>query len=163
MRPPILIVLGLLAAGCHGSPTAPALHTSIAVTAISPSAGGTVQVPAEYPSNEIVVLPPQSGLIAVSVSIQIAHDVPWAQLYVYLMSGPDYCGQNLPDAPTWGFLPSGWATSYTVTGFQVANLPCNVTGVHVYLHTRNNGLLTPPTPAETIAEATVPASFSIRR
>jgi hypothetical protein len=31
------------------------------------------------------------------------------------------------------------------------------------LHTRNNGALGPPTSAETIAEATLPASFQIRR
>jgi hypothetical protein len=37
------------------------------------------------------------------------------------------------------------------------------TGFRVMLHMGNNGLLTPPTPAETIAEATVPASFQLRR
>ncbi len=90
------------------------------------------------------VLPPQSGLISVSLSVQVAYDVPWAQLYVYLLSGSDYCGQNLPDAPTWGFLTAGWTTTYTVTGFQVYSLPCDVTGVQVFFHTRNNGLLIPP-------------------
>jgi hypothetical protein len=29
------------------------------------------------------------------------------------------------------------------------------------LHTRNNGLLTPPTESETIASATIPASFTV--
>lgn len=165
MRSLTLVVLGLLASGCSHSPSTPDIQTSLVVTAVSPPSGGTVVVPAQYPFNAIggVVLPPQSGLISVSLSIQVAHEVPWAQLYVYLLSGSDYCGQNLPDAPTWGFLPSGWTTTYTVTGFQVYNLPCDVTGVQAFFHTRNNGLLIPPTPAETIAQATAPASFQIRR
>jgi hypothetical protein len=166
MRSLTLVVLGLLASGgCSHSPSTPEVQTGLAITAASPPSGGTVLVPAQYPFNAIggVVLPPQSGLISVSLSIQVAHDVPWAQLYVYLLSGSDYCGQNLPDAPTWGFLPSGWTTSYTVTGFQVYRLPCDVTGVQAFFHTRNNGLLIPPTAAETIAQATAPASFQIRR
>jgi len=165
MRSLTLVVLGLLASGCGDSPSTPDVQTGLAVTAVSPTPGGTVVVPAQYPSNTIggVVLPPQSGLISVSLSIQVAHEVPWAQLYVYLLSGSDYCGQNLPDAPTWGFLPSGWTTTYTVTGFQVYNLPCDVTGVQAFFHTRNSGLLIPPTPAETIAQVTAPAGFQIRR
>jgi hypothetical protein len=165
MRSPTLVVLGLLAFGCGDSPSTPDVRTSLAVTAVSPASGSTVVVPSQYPVNAIggVVLPPRSGLISVSLSIQVAHEVPWAQLNVYLLSGSDYCGQNLPDAPTWGFLPVGWTTTYTVTGFQVYTLPCDVTGVQAYFHTRNNGALTPPTPAETIAQATAPASFQIRR
>jgi hypothetical protein len=165
MRLVSLVCLGLLAGGCGDSPTAPEAQTILVVDAVSPSPGSTVVVPAEYPFNAIggVILPPGSGLTSVAVSLRIAHDVPWAQLYVYLLSGDDYCGQNLPDAPTWGFLPRGWQTTYTVTGFQVYRLPCDVTGVRAFFHTRNNGLLIPPTPAETIAEATAPARFQIRR
>jgi hypothetical protein len=165
MRVLTLAAFLLPACGCGRSLTTPELQTSLVVTAVSPPSGSTIVVPAEYPFNAIggVVLPPQSGLISVTVSVQIAHDVPWAQLYVYLRSGTDYCGQNLPDAPTWGFLPKGWTTTYTVTGFQVYRLPCDVTGVQSFFHTRNNGSLTPPTAAETIAQGTAPASFQIRR
>lgn len=125
-------------------------------------------MPAQYPYIVPggVVLPPQSGQISVSLSITSAHEVPWAQLNVYLLTGgqnSEYCGQNLPDSPTWGFLPSGWTTTFTVTGFQVYRLPCDVTGVRAIFHTRNTGLLTPPTSSETIAEATLPVAFQIRR
>jgi hypothetical protein len=92
--------------------------------------------------------------------------VPWAQLSVYLVSGEggiEFCGLNDPDAPTWRFLPSGWTTTYTVTGFQVYRLPCEVTGIRAMLHMRNNGLRLPPTPTETIAEATLPVRLSLRR
>jgi hypothetical protein len=166
MRSLTLIALGLLASGCGDSPSTPdSQASSLVITAVSPPSGGTVVVPAQYPYNLVggVVLPPQSGLISVTLSIRSAHEVPWAELYVYLLTGSDYCGQNLPDAPTWGFLPSGWMTTYTVTGFQVYGLPCDVTGVRAMFHTRNNGLLTPPIPSETIAEATLPVSFQIRR
>jgi hypothetical protein len=42
-------------------------------------------------------------------------------------------------------------------------LPCDVTGIRAMLHMRNNGLLTPPDPTETVAEATFPVSFRIER
>lgn len=165
MRSVTLACLWLVAAGCSHSPSAPDVQTSLALTAVSPPSGSTVVVPAQYPFNAVggVILPPQSELISVTVSLQIAQDVPWAQLYVYLLSGPDYCGQNLPDAPTWGLLPKGWTTTYTVTGFQIYRLPCDVTGVQAFFHMRNNGTLTPPTAAETIAQGTAPAGFQIRR
>jgi hypothetical protein len=96
----------------------------------------------------------------------LAHEVPRAQLNVYLLTGEggsDYCGQNTPDSPTWGPLPAGWTTTYTVTGFRVYRLPCEVTGIRAMLHTRNDGRLTPPTPDETIAESTVAVRYQIRR
>jgi hypothetical protein len=166
MRSGVLVALGLLACACGDSPTSPDRQESrLAIATVSPPSGSTVVVPAQYPYNLLggVVLPPQSGLISVTLSIRSAREVPWAQLYVYLLSGSDYCGQNLPDAPTWGSLPSGWTTTYTVTGFQVYGLPCDVTGVRAMFHTRNNGVLTPPLASETIAEATSPVSFRIRR
>jgi hypothetical protein len=163
-----LVVLALLIVGCGTSSTGPDEVTSrIVITAVSPPAGSTVVVPPEYPYHTVggVVLPPGSGLISVDLDIRVAHEVPWAQLYVYLLSDAQdlgYCGQNLPDAPTWGSLPAGWTTSVTVSGFQL-QLPCDVTGVRAMLHTRNNGLLTPPTAAETIAEATFPVTLQLRR
>src|SRR5260370_17883 len=78
-----------------------------------------------------------------------AHEVPWARLNVYLLTGgtsSEYCGQNDPDSPTWRFLPAGWMTTFTVTGFRVFRLPCDVTGLRAMLHVRNNGLMIPPTP-----------------
>ena len=96
----------------------------------------------------------------------IAQEVPFARLNVYLLTGgsdTDYCGMNDPDAPTWGLLPSGWNTTYTVSGFRVSRLPCEVTGIRVMLHMRNSGLFAPPLPSETIAQATLPAGFLIRR
>ena len=50
-----------------------------------------------------------------------------------------------------------------MTGFRVFQLPCHVTGIRAMLHMRNNGSLVPPSPSETIAEATLPLSFDIRR
>ena len=125
-------------------------------------------MPEQYPPIVAggVILPPHSGLISVGLSLASAHEVPWAQLNVYMLTadqGLGYCGQNLPDSPTWSFLTPGWTTTFTVTGFQVFRLPCEVTGIRAMLHMRNNGSLTPPTPSETIAEATFPMSFQIRR
>jgi hypothetical protein len=164
-------VLGLTAlalAGCGGSSPSQPTQDSVRITATSPAAGTTVVIPEQYPYilPGGVALPPGSGLISVGFTATSGHNAPFAQLNVYLLTGgttTEYCGQNTPDAPTWSFLTPGWTASYAVTGFRVYRLPCDVTGFRVMLHTRNNGLLTPPTSAETIAEATVPASFQLRR
>ena len=164
-----LVVALLLAVGCGGSATSPAApaNSSVVISATSPSSGGTVVVPPQYPHYELggVVLPRESGLISVSLSISSAREVPFGQMNVYLLTGAqgsDYCGQNLPDSPTWQSLPPGWTTTHTVSGFQVYRLPCAVTGVRAIFHTRNSGALLPPTAAETIAEATLPVSIQIR-
>src|SRR5258706_9114819 len=166
MRHPTLVALGILTggygvSGCSTTPTQPAVTSSIAFTAVSPASGSTITVPREYPYIVPggVVIPPQSGLVSVGVSITSAHEVPWAKLNVYLLTGgksSEYCGDNGPDSPTWSFLPLGWTTTYAVTGFRVYRLPCEVTGLRVMLHMRNNGSGPPPTPTETIAEATFP-------
>ena len=112
------------------------------------------------------MIPPGSGLISVRLSMTSAHDAPWARLNVYLLTGgtrSEYRGENGPDAPTWSFLTTGWTTTYTVTGFRVYRLPCGVTGIRAMLHMRNNGLIAPPLPTETIAEATLNGSILIRR
>jgi len=172
MRLLIPMALVLLACGCGGgsSPTEPGppANSSMIFTGVSPVSGSTIVVPEQYPYilPGGVVIPPHSGLISVGLSMTSAHDVPWAQLNVYLLTGgqsTEYCGQNSPDSPTWSFLPSGWTTTFAVTGFRVYRLPCEVTGIRAMLHMRNNGSATPPTPTETIAEATLPLSFQIRR
>jgi len=173
MRPLILILaaIGLVAYGCGGgaSPTAPTpIESKVAIDATTPASGSTIVVPEQYPYIVPggVVIPRDSGLISVRLTLTSSHDVPWARLSVYLLTGgtsTDYCGENGPDAPTWSFLTPGWTTTYTVTGFRVYRLPCEVTGIRAMLHMRNNGLIGPPLPSETIAEATVAQSLQIRR
>lgn len=140
------------------------------IAILSPAAGATLVIPERYPYfiPGGVILPPDSGLLSARVTMTLARDVPWAQLNVYLLKAAggtttEYCGQNLPDSPTWQSLPSGWTSTVTITGFEVYRLPCDVTGLRAILHTRNSGTLTPPTPMETIAEATTPASFRLAR
>ena len=172
MRPRIvfLLPLALLAPGCGGgSPTAPTpIESKLVIDATTPASGTTVVVPDRYPYiiPGGVVLPPGSGLISVRVSMTSGHDVPWARLNVYLLTGgtsTEYCGENGPDAPTWSFLTPGWTNTFTVTGFRIYRLPCEVTGIRAMLHMRNNGLFAPPLPSETVAEATLAQSLHIRR
>ncbi len=173
MRHLTFAALSLLTCGygvscCSSTPTQPAVNSSIVFTAVSPPSGSPVVIPRELPYilPGGVVIPRQSGLLSVGVSITSAHEVPWAKLNVYLLTGgqsSEFCGDNGPDSPTWSFLPSGWTTTYTVTGFRVYRLPCEVAGLRVMLHMRNNGLNIPPTSSETIAEATLPVSYRIDR
>ena len=170
MRRPIL-VLCALAAGCGGASLdapSPGLESRVAFGAVTPGPGATVVVPESYvfyvPGG--VVIPPGSGLLEAHLSLASAHDVPWAQLNVYLLTdepGVEYCGQNVNDSPTWQFLTAGWKTEVDVTGFRVFRLPCHVTGLRAMLHMRNTGSFLPPGPSETIAEATLPASYTIQR
>jgi hypothetical protein len=169
------VALILILAACGSDPATPTTPPSsgtnaVTVSAVSPAPGATVAVPERYPYNVLggVVLPPGSGVMSAQVTMSVARDVPYAQLNVYLMTGPgaaDYCGQNLPDSPTWPSLPAGWTSTVTITGFQVFQLPCEVTGLRAMLHTRNSnsGLVTPPTAEQTIAVATAPASFRLTR
>lgn len=162
----LLALLALLGTvGCD-SPTAPS-QDSLTVT-VGQTSGSTVTVPAQYPYNVVggVVMPPGAGVLSVTVAMTVAHDIPWAQLNVYLLTNgarDQYCGQNLPDSPTWQFIKPGWTTRVTVTGFQVYRLPCDVTGVRAMLHMRNSGLLTPPNATETIVENSVSTMLHLVR
>ena len=140
----------------------------LTINAATPAAGATVTIPPQYqffvPGG--VVLPPGSGLMSVSIAMSSAVNVPWAQLNVYLLTGGSnnqYCGQNINDSPTWQFLTPGWTTTVSVTGFRVFQLPCDVTGFRAMLHMRNSGNLTPPSPSETVAEATVSTNLHLQR
>ena len=164
------VALASVLSGCGSAPTMPdptsGAITGVVVATTGSGPAGSVIIPTQYTYNEIggVILPPQSGLISVRLTVSLARGTPFGQLNVYLLTGTgnsDYCGQNLPDSPRWTLLPTGWTTTFTVTGFQIYRLPCAVTGVRVMFHTRNSGTLTPPSPAETIAEATVPVTFQI--
>ena len=106
-----------------------------------------------------------SGLFSVPITVTSDRDVPWAQLYVYLYDGSPglgYCGQNLPDAPTWGPFSKGQSVSVTISGWQVSRTPCEVTSIRAWLHTRNTGLLIPPTEAETVATGSLTVSYTLR-
>jgi len=171
MRQTIAVLIALLATGCGQTSTAPDLPvvSSVVVNSLAPSSGATVVVPAAYPYiiPGGVVLPRGSSHVSVNVTLTSAHEVAqWTQLRVYLLTGgsdSEFCGMSDPDSPTWGRLPAGWTTSYTVTGFRVYRLPCDVTGLRIMLHTRNDGRTAPPNQSETVAQAIVPLPFRLVR
>jgi hypothetical protein len=171
MRQSIAVLIALLAAGCGQSSTSPDMSrdSSVVVNAIAPSAGATVVVPAAYPYiiPGGVVLPRGSSHVSVNVTLTSAHEVAqWTQLRVYLLTGgsdSEFCGMSDPDSPTWGRLPAGWTTTYTVTGFRVFRLPCDITGLRIMLHTRNDGRSAPPNESETVAQAIVRLPFRLVR
>ena len=166
----VLILSALLAIGCDKSPTEPSDSPKNALTIIStsPAAGATVTLPPSYifitPGG--LVVPPGSGHLSANINLSVANDVPWAQLNVYLLTGGmnnEYCGQNSPDAPTWQFLKRGWSSSVNITGFRIYRLPCDVTGIRAILHMRNNGVATPPTGTDVIAEMSAVTNIRIRQ
>ena len=165
MRLPSVILATLvltMAAACADSPTSPSDASGITFGQPSPASGSTIVVSAGPIGG--LFINKGSGQLSVPVTLRSSREVPWAILYVYLMrSGTDYCGQNLPDTPAWGPFPANQSISFTVSGFQVSQLPCTVVALHAMLHTRNNGLLTPPTASETVMEATFPVTYVLQR
>lgn len=152
MRIIVAVALLISTAACG---TEPSPVGSLAIGTVSPPSGSTITTTGNF-------LPREANRISIPVTWQSDRDAPWAQLYVYLLTETGYCAQNLPDAPTWGPVRERQRASVTVSGFQVFQRPCRVTGIRAMLHIRNSGLLTPPTTTETIAEATVSASYTIQ-
>jgi len=154
-----------LTSGCGSEaldmPSAPTPVTSLVVGAPSPPSGATIRVTVGEPPGTFIL--PNSGQLSVPITVSSAREVPFAQLYVFLLSGDTYCGQNLPDTPSWSPFPAGRTLTFPITGFQVYRLPCEVTGLRVMLHTRNSGSLTPPTPAETVVESTLSVNYHLTR
>jgi len=106
-----------------------------------------------------------SGVFSVPIKVTSNRQVDYAQLSVYLndgSSGLGYCGQNLPDAPAWGPFEKGHTESVTISGWQISHVPCHVTSIHAFLHIRNNGLLTPPTDAETVVEGSLAVDYTFQ-
>lgn len=155
----LAVMLCATTSACGNSTTGPSAAGTVTIGAPSPAAGSGASALLVASGG---LLLPGSGQVQIPITVTSSREVPWAQLYVYLLTADGYCGQNLPDAPTWGPFPKGRALSVTIGGFQVFR-NCEVTGVRAMLHVRNNGLLTPPTASETIAEATRAVNWTILR
>lgn|SRR5262249_45518178 len=160
---PLLASLTMTA--CSGSGNEPTPVASLVIDAPSPAAGSSI------PTTQIGIqwfVARGSGLISIPITVTSDRDVPFATLWVYLGDGPspnNYCGQNLPDAPTWGPFPKGVPISVTITGFQIGHVPCTVTSLRAYLHTRNilgGGAGTPPIASETIAQSARDVNYTFR-
>jgi hypothetical protein len=171
MKPWPLLAIALLATGCNHDDDdfVPPDRNALVVSPNFEFANGTVVVPDAYPYiiPGGVLIPRGSNVLTLDIWMRIQQPARRAQLNIYLMTGPggsDYCGQNSPDMPLWTDRPAGWATRYTVTGFRVYTLPCEVTGIRTILHSReDNGLLIPPTAAQSIIDTRTFARFVIRR
>lgn len=160
-------VVALLAVSC-GSTTTPTDSATSALQILSPSptTGSTIHVTVGAAPGLFIVR--GSGQISIPITVTADRQLPWAQLFVYLMTSDDpqsYCGQNLPDTPGWEPFAKGQTTSLSITGFQIFRLPCDVTAIRAYLttrDTRHGGLLSPPTPNETVASSAVTATYQLR-
>ena len=165
MRPQLtaIALAGLLSSACGDSTGPTPMQSNLAIASPSPASGSTIHVTVGAPPG--LFIPRGSGQLSVPITVTSAREVPWAQLNVYLMTGSDpqsYCGQNMPDSPTWGPFEKGQTVSVTITGFQVFRLPCDVTEIRAYLHTRNNGLGIPPTTSETVANGSMTVSYHLQ-
>jgi hypothetical protein len=107
-----------------------------------------------------------SGQFGITVTLTSGQDLPFAQLALFLLTSgnPDgYCGQNLPDWPTWRPLMRGQTITYTVTGFQVFTLPCEVSGIRAILNTRDDVHVGGIPPSSLIvADTTLPVVYHLR-
>ena len=157
----IALVAALVASAC-GSAAAPSPVRSLTISMPTPASGSVIPVTL---NGSQYFLARGSGLFSIPITVSSDREVPWAQLNVYLYdgsSGLGYCGQNIPDAPTWGPFSRGQTASVTITGFQIGRVPCQVTSIRAWLHTRNNGLGIPPTESETVAEGSLAVNYTFR-
>ena len=162
----LVSVLGvaLLLTGCDRdrSPEGPSRPTSVVITSTTPSPGSTL-MPSGTPPGTFFTR--GSGQFGVSVTVTSGQDLPFAQLAMFLVTADEsgYCGQNLPDWPTWRPFPRGESVSLTVTGFQVFRLPCEVTGVRAVFNTREDLHLGGVPPAnQIVADVTFPVVYHLR-
>ena len=161
----LLSVLALSVVACSGSGNEPTPVANLTIDTPSPAAGSSIQTTL---NGSQYFIARGSGLFSIPITVTSDRDVPYAALWVYLGTGqntPEFCGMNLPDAPTWGPFPKGQTVSVTITGFQVSRVPCTITKLTAYLHTRNTnmgGSLLPPIASETIVQGARDVSYTFR-
>ena len=138
----------------------PVAPSSITLTELSPPSGSSITIPVDPPYYGSLI-PRQSGLLRVGLSITSEKEQSQASLGVQLRSGAGICGYNLPDLPSWAFSP-GQTVTYTVTGFQlICPRPFPITSIRAFL--RGPGVIELDPPASLIiVEATFPASYNVR-
>ena len=161
-----LAVVSLVAGGCDSkgsAPSAPSAPASVVISASTPASGTTLSPIGTPPGT---FFNRGSGQFGVTISVTSGPALPFAQLAVFLQTASNadgYCGQNLPDWPAWRPLAAGQTTTFTVTGFQVFTLPCEVTGIRAILNTREDTHFGGIPPANLIvADATLPVVYHLR-
>jgi hypothetical protein len=163
-----LAAVAFASIACDNSSTAPSdsASSSLHISSPSPATGSTIHVTVGAAPGFFI--PRGSGQISIPITVTSDRQLPWAQLFVYMMTADNpqsYCAQNLPDAPGWEPFVKGQTASVTITGLQVYQLPCDVTAIRAYLTTRDirrGGSLTPPTPDETVASGVLTTSYQLR-
>jgi hypothetical protein len=132
----VLAAFVTIGCGTTTSPSGTPAASALQIASPSPVEGSTIHVTVGAAPGFFI--PRESGQISIPITATSNRDVPWAQLYVYLMTGDtpqSYCGQNLPDTPGWEPFTKGQQISVSVTGFQISNLPCDVVAIRAYLTT----------------------------
>ena len=169
-RDRIACVVGLLffaafMPACSDSDTGPTpivMPSTIALTSPTPGPGTTLTLTGTPPGAFFMR---GSGQFGVTVRITAGEDLPFAQLAVFLLTNGNadgYCGQNLPGWPTWRPFARGQTVTYTVTGFQVFSLPCEVTGIRAVFNTRTDLHQGGVPPAQLIvADTTLPVVYHL--
>ena len=165
-RAAALLLVAALTPACgdnDSSPTVVVAPSTVTLTSPSPAPGSTL-MPIGTPPGTFFTR--GSGQFGVTVTITAGQDLPFAQLAVFLLTTQNeagYCGQNLPDWPAWRPFARGQTVTYTVTGFQVFSLPCEVTGIRAVFNTRDDLHLGGVPPANFIvADTTLPVVYHLR-
>jgi len=144
------------------APTQPSAPASITISASTPAPGSTL-TPIGTPPGAFFQR--GSGAFGVTISVTGGAELPFAQLAVFLMTADPTspCGQNNPDWPNWKPFARGQTVTYTVTGFQVFRLPCEVTEIRAIFNTRDDLHLGGIPPANLIvADTTFPVVYHLR-
>src|SRR6266436_6181465 len=111
-----LLVASLVFPGCAGNdggPSAPSSAASVVISSSAPASGSTL-APGGTPPGAFFQR--GTGTFGVTISVTATQQLSFAQLAVFLLTSDDavYCGQNLPDWPTWRPFAAGQTVTYTV-------------------------------------------------
>src|SRR5258705_12561517 len=96
-----VVAVALLTSACSDATGPTPMQSTLTIAPPAPASGSTIHVTVGAPPG--LFIPRGSGQLAIPITVTSAREVPWAQLFVYLVTRPNpkaYCGQNLPDAAT---------------------------------------------------------------
>jgi len=156
--------VALIPACGEDAPTAPSGIGTIAFRQLTPPSDSAIVVSTGTPPGAFIVR--ESGQLSITMDIRGTRDADFAVLDVHLLAeNPpgSNCGQNLPDAPTWGPWIGRRVVRVTVSGFQIYRLPCDVTGIRAIVHLGPRSLGILPLPTQTLADGTLPVVYHLRR
>jgi hypothetical protein len=104
--PAAWLALAVAATACSDNGTGPSVVSAVTMHRPTPAAApGVISLITATRDSSRRIHHPGDGQVSIPIALTADREVPWARLNVSLLTADGYCGQNTPDAPTWGPFP----------------------------------------------------------